>query len=111
MTIILLMDTRNWPKVLNKEKGMYEAEKMKKLLGKKRWDRVEDYSYDCGVIDIAFKLPWYNPDYAQTIYVVEPNGWGEPMSQKEVVDDIKYFIDGMVCDWDQCPYNPDGTNK
>jgi hypothetical protein len=90
---------------------MYQAEKMKKLLGKKRWEMIEDYSYDCGVIDIAFKLPWYNPHYAQTIWVCEPNGWGEPMTQKEVLDDLKYFMDGMVCDWDQCPYNEDGTYK
>ena len=30
---------------------------------------------------------------------------------KDVIDDLKYFIDSLEHDWDLCPYTKDGENK
>ena len=72
---------------------MYTEAAMRKALGKKRWEKVEDYSYSCGVIDIMFLKPWKNVSYDCTIYVCEPDA--NDMTRNEVINDIKYFIDGM----------------
>lgn len=88
---------------------MYTEAAMKKALGKARWEKVQDYDFTCGVMDFAFKLPWTHPGYQTTTWVCEP-GYYE-MTKKEVVEELKDFIDALVHDWDLCPYNPDGTNK
>lgn len=87
----------------------YSESQMRKALGKARWAKVEDYSFDGTTIDIAFKLPFTHPTYATTVYVNEP--YYNEMTVRETLDDIKYFIDGLVADWDLCPYNADGTYK
>lgn len=88
---------------------MYTEAAMKKTLGKARWEKVADYDYSGGVIDIAFKLPWIHPQYVTTVWVCEPGYYD--MTKKEIVDEAKDFIDNLVHDWDLCPYNPDGTMK
>jgi len=87
----------------------YTEQQIKKALGKARWEKVEEYSFDGTTIDIMFKLPFTHPTYCTTVYVNEP--YYNEMSVKETLEDIKYFIDGLVADWDLCPYYPDGSNK
>lgn len=88
----------------------YSAQKMQKALGKKRWEKIEDYDFSDGcTIDIAMKLPYTNAGYQTTVYVNQPD-YNE-MTFAETVADIKYFIDGCVADWDLCPYLPDGSFK
>ena len=88
---------------------MFTEAEMKKALGVKRWEKVEDYSFSCGVMDFAFKLPWTHPGYGTTTWVCEPEY--NQMTKKDVVDDLKYFIDGLEHDWDLCPYLPNGDSK
>ena len=75
---------------------MYTTEKMKQALGRKRWDMVQEYSFECGVIDIMFKAPWINPLYAQTVFVLEP--FTHEMTKRETIEEIKHFMDDMVSD-------------
>ena len=72
---------------------MYSETAMKKALGKTRWAKVEEYDWDGQTIDIMFLFPWKNRLYDQTIYVCQP--FEIDMTKKDVIDDIKYFIDGM----------------
>lgn len=88
---------------------MYTEAAMIKALGKTRWAKVEDYDYSGGVIDLALKLPWTDPDDQGTVWVCEPEY--HEMTKTEVVRELKGFIDGAVHDWDLCPYHPDGTFK
>lgn len=87
----------------------YSMESMKKALGKTRWEKVDDYDFSGGVIDFAFKLPWTHRGYGTTTWVCEPEH--DEMTKKDVVDDLKYFIDSLEHDWELCPYNKDGSNK
>ena len=70
---------------------MYTEAQMKKALGAKRWYKVQDYSFNCGVMDFAFKLPWTHPGYGTTTWVCEP--YDNRMTKKYVFDDLKYSID------------------
>jgi len=88
---------------------MYTEAQMKKALGAKRWEKVQDFDYSGSVIDIAFKLPWTNPGHGTTTWVCEPGYYD--MTKKDVVTELKYFIDEMVCDWDVCPYDSNGNIK
>ena len=66
---------------------------MKKALGKKRWGKIEDYSFEMGVIDIAFKYPWIHEGYCNTIWVCMP--FDHDMSKSDTVSELKDFIDEM----------------
>lgn len=88
---------------------MYTEAEMKKALGKKRWEKVQAYDYECGVMDFLFKLPWTHPGYGTTTWVCDPH-YNE-MTKKQVVEELKWFIDDMVEDWDLCPYKADGKPK
>ena len=87
---------------------MFTEAQMKKALGVKRWAWVQDYSFECGTIDILFKLPLTTMN-GTTTYVCEP-GYYE-MTKKDVIEEIKRDIDTATFTWDQCPYHPNGDAK
>ena len=82
---------------------------IKKAIGGKRWAKIQECDFECGVLDIMFKPGWVHPGYAQTLYVIEPD-WHE-MTKADVITDLIYFIDDMIYDedlWDRVVY-PNGT--
>jgi hypothetical protein len=72
---------------------MYSEVEMKKILGKARWAKIEEYDWDGETIDVMFLFPWKNRLYDQTIWVCQP--YEMEMTKKDVVEDLKYFIDCM----------------
>jgi len=87
---------------------MYTEAQMKKALGAKRWAWVADYSFECGTIDILFKLP-LTTVHGTTCYVCQP--FDQEMTKKAVIDEIKYEIDTASYDWDACQYDINGNIK
>ena len=73
---------------------MFDENSMKKAIGKKRWAKIQDYRFDCGVIDIAFKCPWLHEGYDETIFVYDVFSYGATKS--EVINELKDWIDSLT---------------
>ena len=81
---------------------MYTPDKMQTALGKKRFAKIADYSFSCGVIDIAFKEPWIHPSYFETVFTLSPFYHG--YTRQQTIQEIKNFIDNLDCNqslWDE----------
>ena len=73
---------------------MFNSDSMEKALGKKRWSKIQDYTFSCGVIDIAFRYPWIHEGYDETVFIYDVAH--TDATKAEVVRELKDWIDSLT---------------